>query len=123
VRGRITYRGKAVASGQISFLPPSGVPVCAEIASDGTYHAHGVPRGQVIVTVTSLPPRYADPAERLKVERARWKGAPPERLPASHETVSAKSPSLLPQKYARTDTSTLRCVVDQAECTFDVDLK
>src|SRR5262245_65909291 len=55
VTGRVTYKERPVASGQISFIGPDGVPVCAPI-ENGSYRAQGVSTGFVLITVVDLPP-------------------------------------------------------------------
>lgn len=43
VKGKVTYNGKPVDGGMISFNPPEGeVPISVKIGSDGTYEAEAV---------------------------------------------------------------------------------
>src|SRR5687767_256466 len=63
VTGIVKYQGKAVPSGQVSFIPPDGIPVTADIRADGSYEAPKVLYGEAIVTVIQRPADYQSPAE------------------------------------------------------------
>jgi hypothetical protein len=64
VRGRITFNGKPVEQGTLTFHSEEGDAVTAAI-KDGEYTAQGVPVGSHRVTVTAegLPEKYASKNE------------------------------------------------------------
>jgi hypothetical protein len=61
VQGVVTFNGKPVANGRVSFHPEKGKAVEAETNEDGIYSAKDVPVGSLWVTVTAkrLPEKYA----------------------------------------------------------------
>jgi hypothetical protein len=52
VTGKVTYRGKPLADGLVTFLA-KGAKVVAKIHPDGAYKASGVPVGKVLIVVES----------------------------------------------------------------------
>jgi hypothetical protein len=56
VSGKVTYQGKAVVCGTITFVGSDGMPIVVPIQSDGAYQAKQVPVGPVQVAVLSLDP-------------------------------------------------------------------
>jgi hypothetical protein len=62
IKGVVTFLGKPVANGRVSFHPEKGKAVEADTSEDGTYSAKDVPVGSLRVTVTAkgLPEKYAD---------------------------------------------------------------
>jgi hypothetical protein len=74
VTGRVTYKGKPLPGGTITFVSSGGLVAGALIGSDGTYQADRVPVGEARIAVSvrtlkdlpglaAIPDRYAD-AER-----------------------------------------------------------
>src|SRR5687767_15828097 len=57
VQGKVTHRGKALASGTVILVGADGVAVAGEIAGDGSYAIAGVTSGPVQVGVVSKSPR------------------------------------------------------------------
>src|SRR5437588_6501794 len=59
VSGKVTYQGKALRGGSVTFIPADGVGVAtSRIAEDGSYKVEKVPAGNVKITVeteTSKP--------------------------------------------------------------------
>ena len=66
VSGKVTYQGKTVVCGTITFVGSDGMPIVVPIQSDGAYQAKQVPVGPVQVAVLSL-----DPARPLNPFRVR----------------------------------------------------
>ena len=106
VGGRVTYHGKPVATGSISFTPqgqPTGQaisrPAAGSLAADGSYaltsfrEGDGVQPGEYVVTVVSVD-RSAGGSSRDK---------PP--------IAGFSVPSLIPRKYALPTTSGLKAAV------------
>jgi hypothetical protein len=72
VSGHVTYRGKPLPGGSITFFPASGRPVMSVISDDGTYSAE-MPPGDYVVALgvsTDLPPGFkeGDPIPPPKVD-------------------------------------------------------
>jgi hypothetical protein len=63
VEGKITFAGKSLTKGKVSFHPRKGKPVVADIKADGTYSARKVPVGEVRISIKSkgVPEKYASP--------------------------------------------------------------
>jgi hypothetical protein len=77
VKGTVTFLGKPVPKGKVTFHPEKGDPVEADI-KDGKYTAKGLPVGPFRVTIKaeSVPVRYAD------------KNTTPLRVEIRHEEIS-----------------------------------
>src|SRR5262249_50753905 len=108
VSGRVTYKGKPVPNGAITFLPsPSGPPATAGIQPDGTYtlETPGIGNGAVLG------------AHALMITALREAPAvgPEERDPLP--------PPIIPIKYGNTSTSGLTAEVHEGDNTIDFDLK
>lgn len=118
VSGKVTYKGKPVSSGHIVFTPSTGKggetgqTATGEIESDGSYTmttfntGDGAILGQHVVTVQLSDTDYKSPQ------------------PKADGTIDYVMPkSLGPKKYTSTESSPLRCTVEEGSMTFDIDLK
>jgi hypothetical protein len=118
VRGKVTYKGKAVANASISFIPDArGVaPALGKTNADGEYRVttfavnDGAPVGtcKVAISLTGppppLPPHLAN-------------------APAAAETFQMPGKPLLPTKYFSVDTSGLTADVKAGtDNVFDFEL-
>src|SRR5260370_42605851 len=56
VTGTVSYQGKPLPSGKVSFFGPNDQVASAFIADDGSYEANKVPVGDVKVAVSTPPP-------------------------------------------------------------------
>jgi hypothetical protein len=106
VSGRVTYKGQAVPTGAVTFLPdPGGPPATAAIGPDGTYTlvtpdvGDGAVVGRHAVMITAL---QAAPARE------------------AHDPLP---PPIIPVRYGNTSTSGLTADVKDGENTIDFDLK
>ena len=63
IEGNVTFDGKRVAKGKVSFHPAAGKAVTAEIKA-GAFSAPAVPAGELRITVEGkgIPPKYGDKA-------------------------------------------------------------
>jgi len=120
VSGKVTYKGKPLTTGSVAFIPREAPPVVGRIEADGTYVAHGVPAGEVTVTVTSLDPSAV----------ARAKGKSANDLPPEAEAAAAKAsgPSNagwfpIPDKYAHAASSDLKLTVKGGQNDYPIDLQ
>lgn len=72
IGGRVTYQGKAIGNGSLTFFPAQGPPVTTALAEDGAYECL-LPAGEYRVAVAvgvALPPGWkeGDPVPRQAVE-------------------------------------------------------
>jgi hypothetical protein len=104
VSGKVSYNGKALGKGQISFVGSGGKSASGTINADGTYVVTDVPAGEVTATVVS----YFVEGE-AKFGLTPLKSAPPMK-------------SAIPTKYNDPKTSGLVYVVDARKKTIDVEL-
>jgi hypothetical protein len=106
VRGKVTYDGRPVPNGTITFIPTSGPTATGEIQSDGSYtlttsrSGDGAVLGQHKVVIVAMQ----DMSGRLPEERV------------------ALPPPIIPEKYTSIATSDLRAEVQEGENTFNFDL-
>jgi hypothetical protein len=109
VTGKLTYKGKPVPNGTVTFVPEArGVPSASgEIQPDGTYRltTYKPHDGAVIGAHKIMIVAVQDTGGRLPEERA------------------ATPPLVVPEKYMRTATSGLSADVKEGENTFDFELK
>jgi hypothetical protein len=111
--GRVIIDGKPVAGGRLSFVSKDGKVLTFRIDADGSYHAEGVPTGEVTVLVigaraeSGASPKAKD--AMAKKLRAAKHAAP---------TATADSP-IVPAKYGDPTTSDLRYTVEPGSHTYD----
>jgi hypothetical protein len=107
VRGTVTYKGKSVPSGTVTFIPDAGPHATGEIGPDGSYTlttykaGDGAVPGSYKVVVVAME----DTSNRLPEERAS--------LP----------PPIVPTKYTSVATTDLTAQVKDGENTIDFELK
>jgi hypothetical protein len=119
VHGKVTFKGKPVESGIVTFNPipgkggETGQNASGQIESDGTYAmttfstGDGAILGQHVVSVV-----------------VREKGSESQGKPRADSTIDYSMPKLVtPSRYASVETSPLRCTVREGDNTFDIDLK
>jgi hypothetical protein len=119
VHGKVTYKGKPVESGTVTFNPvpgkggETGQNASGEIESDGSYvmttfnTGDGAILGQHIVAVV-----------------VREKGSENQGKPKPDGTIDYTMPKIVtPTKYASVETSPLRCTVREGDNPFDIELK
>jgi hypothetical protein len=107
VRGKVTYNGKAVPNGTVTFISATGPSATGELQKDGSYSlkttgaGSGAPAGSYAVIVVAME----DMADRL----------PEDRRPLP--------PPLVPNKYSSAATTDLKAEVEAKENVIDFDLK
>lgn len=109
VNGKVTYKGKALNSGEVTFVA-EGKTRSAVIGPDGTYTLNEVPPGPHQVSVLVRGQQYATAAP------ATPKGAPP--MPGTRV-----QPVPVPVKYASPASSGLTYRVAAGSQTIDIPLK
>jgi len=106
VRGKVTYKGRAVPHGTVTFFPASGQAATGEIKPDGTYElttfrrGDGAVAGEHKVVIVALD----DTSARLPEQRS---GTPP---------------AIIPDKYTSIATTDLRGTVQEGDNTIDFTL-
>ncbi len=114
VSGKVTYQGKALSSGYVTFTADKGPPLHADIQSDGSYRLENVPVGPVKIGVQP----------KASQEAMRAIGMP--RGPKDVDKVKAAvadRETKLPSKYADPNQSGLTYTVTNGPQQHDIDLK
>jgi hypothetical protein len=108
VRGKVTYKGGAVPTGTVTFMPdPAGPPATGDIQPDGTFtlttysKGDGAVLGKHKVIIVAMQ----DQGNRLPEEK------------------SPLPPPIVPVKYTSPATTTLTATVEDKENTITFDLK
>lgn len=115
VAGRVTFQGKPVAEGMITFLPEHGRPAIGAIGPDGGYRlttfetGDGAPPGKYTVTIEARRVTAPPAPKNMKDEV---------NLPLGRTKVEW----LVPERYARPDTSPLKAEVVRGANTIDFNL-
>ena len=115
VTGTVSYQGKPLPAGKVSFWGPNDQVASALIGEDGTYEATNVPLGLVKVAVsTPLPP----PPEIVKAAReGKRRFGKGELITVDSKTVS------IPPKYSDPAKSGLSFTVTEGSQPFVIELK
>ena len=107
VRGTVTYKGKPVPSGTVSFIPANGPAATGKINPDGTY------------TLTTFKAGDGAVLGHHKVVVAAMEDMTG-RLPEDRNPLP---PSIVPDKYTSIGTTDLTAEVKEGENTIDLPLK
>jgi hypothetical protein len=107
VSGKVTFKGKAVTEGTVTFLnPKEGGAAEGELGPDGTYKLNGkVVVGEYVVVITPL-------VQIVDTDPGKSPPAPVEK-PAPN----------IPQKYRQQGTTPLKETVKEGKNEFNFDLK
>ena len=124
VSGTVTYQGKVVKGGNVTFVSTEGKPGAssAQISEDGTYTMPKVPTGNVKICVDT---ETFNPASRSKVP----KYAPPagQTAPDGFGTGDsegmAKRYTQIPGTFAKPETTGLTYEIVGGEQTHNIDIK
>jgi hypothetical protein len=107
VRGTVTYKGKPVPNGTITFTPNSGPTATGEIAPDGSYQLTTFRKGDGAVL-----------GEHKVVVVAMQKNNDP-----NIEAFTPLPPPIVPTKYTSLATTDLKAEVKDEDNTINFDLK
>jgi len=123
IHGVITYQGKPVTFGTVTFFGLDNMTYMADLNPDGTYSMAGVPQGTVRVCVQQPPPR---PTPRPLSPGSR--GPDPEEGKKAKLAAAPKPPAgdqgpRIPAKYADPKTSGLSLELTGPDQEWSVDLK
>jgi hypothetical protein len=113
VTGRVTYQGKPVVWGSVTFKAADGSMHQIGINLDGTYRLEHVPVGPAVVGVSSPDPAPSARARQLGGDEGRGRPGPP--------PVPAGAWFPLPAKYA--DPATSGVTVHVGRDSGDIELK
>jgi hypothetical protein len=115
VSGTVTYQGKPLSSGIVTFVPDVGPAHNADIQSDGSYRMTNVPVGPVKISVTTNSPQNR---------------AAPSKMPTSAEgfakmeaSMKGGKESLIPARYTDPNKSQLTYTVKKGKQQFDIELR
>jgi|SRR6516165_7032671 hypothetical protein len=108
ISGNVTYQGKPLPAGIITFHTADGKALAGAIQSDGTYSVAKVPVGRVRVAVTTEVPK-PKPRPEDKPKPPGEKDAPAKVIP-------------IPAKYADPNTSGIVVTVVEGKQTVDIKL-
>jgi hypothetical protein len=100
ISGKVTFLGKPLPAGTVTFHPAEGKPVSVQIQEDGTYAVKDMPAGASKVTV-----------ETESVKKAK---VPPGTKPKKYVAI--------PQKYAKPETTDLTFRVVEGKQIFNIEL-
>jgi hypothetical protein len=121
VSGTVTYQGKPLPSGTVTFIPERG-PAVTAVIDEGKYTAEKVAAGPAKVAVASVsvevPPGFVKHMQPPKDAPI-----PPEARKALEAGAQIKKGVKLPENYADPDKSGLTYTVTGGPQTYDIDLK
>jgi hypothetical protein len=119
VTGKVTYKGRALTSGDVLFLSDNDTLTRAPIGPDGTYTARGVPVGPAKLGVDNPPPPR-DPAATSGLPPAKDSSNDPEvkelKERAAHYVAT-------PKHYRDPKQSGLTYTVQTGSQTHNIDLQ
>jgi hypothetical protein len=108
VQGKVTYKGKPVPKGTVTFQPDAGQPSAGEIQPDGTYQLS-----------TFAPKDGALPGHHRVMIIANT--GDPTKIPGSSPGYVTPV-DLVPKKYNQLGSSGLEATVSKDKTTYDFDL-
>jgi hypothetical protein len=120
--GKVTYKGKTVASGNVVVVGADGIVRYGKIETDGSYSVADVPVGEAKIGVNSPNP-VPDPVVVAAANTGAKRGGRSQQNPISSTPTS--DPKLwfaLPEKYAEVQTSGLTANVQKGQTTHDIPL-
>ncbi|VTS00021.1 hypothetical protein [Tuwongella immobilis] len=124
ITGQLTYQGKAIQYGTVTFFGPDNLTYMADIEPDGSFAINEVPQGKLAVCVQQPPPRPQPRPQSLP--RAGGLGSPESKDAARKESAPKEFPQpgpRLPAQFADAKTSGLTVDHTGPATTWTVDLK
>ena len=114
ISGKITFKGKPVAGGTVTFVAKDKMPYQGPIGEDGSYSLSGVPTGEVKIGVTSPRPGGLSAREKaLQGDR---------REDVTGPKIDPKKWVAIPGDYAFFEKSGLSYVVKSGKNQHDIEL-
>lgn len=125
VEGHVTYNGKPLPSGTVSFLTSDGRVETSRIAPDGSYHIPKIWVGEIRISVQTPDPKRllrGPKSSRQASDAAKVPDAPEiAKLAARRDALIVPSVAI-PARYGDPEQSGLTYTVKQGEQTFDIEL-
>lgn len=123
VTGSVTYNGKPVKTGTVTFFVDGATPKAGQISPDGTYKVAGVKIGPAKVTVASPDPSTPDPDKiKRETDPSKIKGGGGKR-PTGGTGKASGDWVPLPAQYADFTKSGLSYTVQASENKYNIELK
>jgi hypothetical protein len=113
VSGKVTYQGKPVPSGFVTFLVENGAPVHSDIRSDGSYRMEKVPVGLVKIGVQT----------KAAEDALKSVGMPRKKEDFGKMKEAVSEGTQIPAKYTDPNQSGLSYTVVKGPQQHDIDLK
>lgn len=117
VFGKVTYLGKPLTTGFVTFTPEKGAAVHSRIDSEGKYRVENVPVGPVKISIRP---------EGAPSEESQNQAPPKPRSPAEMKKFLMPEPSkgpMIPPKYKDPNNSGLTYTVEQGPQEHDIPLQ
>ncbi len=111
VSGTVSYQGKLLPSGTVTFFNQDNQIVGASSINAGKYTIRKVPAGPVKITVITLPASEKGTVEKSKV------APPPKGMPVPPESIA------IPSKYGNPEQSGLTYEVRSGPQDYSIELK
>lgn len=126
ISGGVSFKGKTLTGGSVSFYTSTGTPYSASIALDGTYSLADLPVGEMVVCVETesinpdLKASTSGDANRRLAMMGQRKGPQGQGGPVA----SGNEPKYMkiPEKYAKQKTSPLTYTVKNGRQVYNIDL-
>lgn len=127
VKGKVSFKGQPLTSGNIAFVDGGGRIAPGTIKSDGTYLVANVPVGEVTITVQTAPPMMAMMGMGSKPKKPSGLAPmPKDMIPADYQENSPDKKPLpvvpAPEKYNKVETSPLKYTVQSGTQEYNIDL-
>jgi hypothetical protein len=120
--GKVTFKGKTVASGNVLVVGADGIARSSKIETDGSYTVPDVPVGEAKISVNSPNP-VPDPVVVAAANTGAKRGGRSQQNPITSTPTS--DPKLwfpLPEQYADPQTSGLTAKVQKGQTVHNIDL-
>lgn len=132
VHGKVTYKGKTVAAGTVTFESKDGGMYLAPIDTDGTYSARDIPPGEMFVTIETESANKKRQRTMADYRRGQWGGGAGGK--GKKQEMTSPRPQDAPQtaegayvpinlKYSRKETSGLTLTLTAGDQEKDFHLE
>lgn len=135
ITGKVTYNGKPLTGGMVTFLPEEGKAAFnAKIDKEGNYHLAKVSIGKMRIGVVSLSsrlppsPMMAKMMKEMKAKKKEFTKEELDKMPAEYRETLSPSSELanevpIPKQYNDPEKSGLEYTVIGGEQEYNIELK
>jgi hypothetical protein len=124
VYGTVTYKGKPVPAGTVSFQPKGQGPIATtNIAPDGSYEIMGVPPGDTIITVETDSVKTSNPENLPHYGPAGAKQFSPHPKDFQQSEASKGAYVQIPKKYSSKTSSPFHVTIHAGKQEQPLDLQ